>query len=157
MPGLPQSWSALGQRLPTEPSAASSFRRIARSARTPTEAIAVAAHGHEMARLGRIGLDALAQPQHGRVHDARDDVFVLPDVVEQMRAGEGAALVLRKALEQGELERGETEFLPVPDRGARLEVDGHPAESQDALAREPALTVPGAEGESARGPAAPSS
>ena len=71
------------------------------------EAVAGAAHGFEVARVFRVGLDFFADAANVNVDRARGHVrSVAPDGIEKMIAGKNAAEVAGKIIEQAELGGG---------------------------------------------------
>src|SRR5271165_799851 len=79
-------------------------RRYILSSFGDLEAIAGAAHGFEIARILRVGLDFFANTAHVDVDRARRDIrSVAPDGVKQVVAGEYASAVAGEVIEQAEL------------------------------------------------------
>src|SRR5262245_32878662 len=88
------------------------------------EAVADAAHGEQVLRVLRVGLELLAQVPDVDIDGAGVAVCrVAPDVFEQHFPGEHAARGARKGRQDLELDIGELHGLSAQLHGPALEVD----------------------------------
>ena len=95
------------------------------------EAVALSVAGHEVDRLGGVGLDLRAEPAHGVVGGAGEAVGVVaPDLHEQLLARDRAAAGLVQGQEQAELVAREPPLSLGMAEQAQGEVEGAGRERQ---------------------------
>src|SRR6184192_2160382 len=88
------------------------------------ELVAGSPDGEDVARLGRIGFDLLAQPLDQRVDASLGDVRVpAPHALDQRVAAEDDAAAARQHVEQVELVRGEIDVGAVDAGEAPRRID----------------------------------
>ncbi len=134
----PSSATALMVRTSLALSRRSGWMRTAwRSRSVLGERIADPSHRPDVARLGGIRLDLVADVADVDVDGALvrfERVVVVADELEQLGAGEDAARLGGEVAEQVELRRGEVDPLPVARDAPALEVDDEVAAAQGAAA-----------------------
>ena len=105
------------------------------SRRSGLKAVPEAAHGHDVARVGRVGLHLGAQPADVHVDEpAVAEVVVAPHLVEQALPAEHPARVLGQLAQQAELGLGEVQLVAGAQHLALVGDDLEVAEDQPGVA-----------------------